>query len=75
MGELKKPQYVKCPNDAKEEVLFAEDFGQFKKGDKALVHPNNAILYRFKGIVADSSKQEAKQVAKPKVKKKPTPKK
>jgi len=61
MGDLKKmPKYIKCDNYDLESVVLDKDHGSYKKGDKIEVHPNTAILYRFKGIV-----KEAKATKKP----------
>lgn len=42
----KQPEYGKFPADALEEVV--------QKGVSRMVHPNTAILLRFKGLTDDS---------------------
>lgn len=75
-GKAKQPVFGNFPNNALEEVEYLTKHGANKKGDKSEVHPNTAILLRFKGIVKDNSvkveikkvepKQEVKKEIKPK---------
>ncbi len=65
MGESKKqPKYGKFPSHDLEEVEYSKSHGVFKKGDKNMVHPNTAILLRYKGIAVDVPRKAAQTKSK-----------
>ena len=60
----KQPEYGKFRADALEEIV--------QKGVSRMVHPNTAILLRFKGLTDDSiSEKPKKKVATPETASKP----
>lgn len=65
-----KPEYGKYPLNALEVVELEKDHGFKKAGEKVEVHPNTAILLRFKGVAVDTTKKVEKVEKKPRKKSK-----